>query len=469
MQLNYIANALLTSSSGKTISVVDPSYGEVFDEIQRSNANDIDAAVRSARDCLSLVWSQLSAAERGQLLLRLSASVDEHADELAQLVQREAGKPARQARGDVLALARSLAFYAGAADKLQGDTLASPEGYSAMSWREPYGVTGHILAWNDALRLFGRSVGAALAAGNVCVVKPAENACLSLLRVAELAAEAGFPAGALNIVTGYGLEAGDALARHPGIDHLSFSGSPRVAMLVQQAAAEHHCPVRLALGGKSSHIVFADADLETALPAIVSALVQNAGQSLGTASRLLVAQPIYEPVLEQLGALFEALRVGPAAMDLDVGPLIRQRQQQRVWDFLSDAHADGIAVVAQGQIVDEAPEDGFYQAPTLLGDVPASHRLMHQEIFGPVLCAMSFDDEEQALALVNTAPFGPATGLWSRDGALQLRMARRVKSGQVFINHYPAGSDPAGEQDSASGLQALHDFTLLKTVTVRHG
>ena len=468
MQLNYIANASVPSSSGKTIAVIDPSDGQAYDAIQRSNAHDIDTAVRSARDCLTLVWSLFGAAERGQLLLRLSASVDEHADELAQLVQREAGKPARQAKADVLALARSLAFYASAAGKLQGDTLASLEGYSAMTWREPYGVTGHILAWNDALRLFGRSVGAALAAGNVCVVKPAENACLSLLRVAELAAEAGFPAGALNIVTGYGLEAGDALAQHPGIDHLSFSGSPRVATLVQQAAAEHHCPVTLATGGKSSQIVFADADLETALPAIVSALVQNAGQIRGAASRLLVAQSIYEPVMEQLGALFEALRVGPAAMDLDMGPLIRQRQQQRVWDFLSDAHADGIAVVAQGQIVDEAPEGGFYQAPTLLGDVPASHRLMHEEIFGPVLCAMAFDEEAEALALVNSAPFGPATGLWSDDGALQLRLARAVKTCHVFINHYPVDSASAGQQDSASALQALHGFTTLKTVAMRH-
>ncbi|MGV8805509.1 MAG: aldehyde dehydrogenase family protein [Polaromonas sp.] len=469
MQLNHIGNASIPSSSGKTISVIDPSCGEMFDDIQRGNANDIDAAVRSARDCLSLVWSQLSAAERGRLLLRLSNSVAEHADELAHLVQRESGRPARQARADVLALGRSLAFYAGAADKLHGDTLASLDGYSTMTWREPHGVTGHILAWNDALRLFGRSVGAALAAGNVCVVKPAENACLSMLRVAQLAAETGFPAGALNIVTGYGLEAGDALARHPGIDHLSFSGSPRVATLVQQAAAEHHCPVTLVLGGKSSHIVFADADLETALPAIVSAIVQNAGQSRGAASRLLVAQPIYDLVLQQLGEMFEALRVGPAAMDLDVGPLIRQRQQQHVWDFLSDAHADGIAMVAQGQIVDEAPEGGFYQAPTLLCDVPAGHRLMHEEIFGPVLCAMSFDDEAHALALINTAPFGPTTGIWSRDGALQLRLARRIKSGQVFINHYPADGEPGSEPGGAGALQALHDFTTLKTVAVRHG
>ena len=472
MQLNYIANASVPSSSGKTISVVDPSDGEVFDDIQRGNAHDIDVAVRSARDCLELVWSRLSAADRGRLLLRLSSSVAEHADELALIAQRDCGKPARQARADALALAHSLAFYAGAADSLHGDTPACPEGYSAMTWREPYGVTGHILAWNDALRLFGRSVGAALAAGNVCVVKPAENACLALLRVAELAAEAGFPAGALNIVTGYGIEAGDALARHPGIDHLSFAGSRRVGTLVQQAAAERHCPVRLALGGKSSQIVLADADLQTALPAIVSAIVHNAGQGSGAASRLLVAQSIYQPVLEQLGAMFEALRVGPAAMDLDVGPLIRQRQQQRVWDFLSDAQVDGIPMVAQGQIVDEAPEGGFYQAPTLLCDVPASHRLMREEISGPVLCAMSFDDEDHAVDLANTAPLGPAAGIWCRDDELQMRLARRVKSGQIFINHYPAdgnGNCQSGEEDSASGSQALHDFTTLKTVAVRHG
>ena len=477
MQLNYIANAAVHSSSGKTIPVTDPSDGLPFDEIQRSSANDIDSAVQAAHDCLDTVWCKFSAAERGRLLMRLSQKISEHADELAQIEQRDCGKPTKQAKADAAALARYFEFYAGACDKLHGETLPYLDGYSVMTWREPHGVTGHIIPWNYPMQIFGRSVGGALAAGNVCVVKPAEDACLSLLRVAALAAEVGFPAGAINIVTGYGHEVGDALARHKGIHHISFTGSPTVGTLIQQVAAERHCPVTLELGGKSPQIVFADADLDAAIPAIISAIVQNAGQTCSAGSRLLVDEQIYEPLLERLGRAFEQLRVGPATMDLDLGPLIRQTQQQRVWDFLSDAHVAGIPMVAQGQIVDEAPETGFYQAPTLLRDVPVMHRLAQEEVFGPVLCAMSFRDEDHAVELANATQFGLVAGIWTRDGSRQFRMAKRVKSGQVFINNYGAGGGvelPFGGVKSygygrEKGFEALFGFTTLKTVAIRHG
>ena len=477
MQLNYIANAHQPSASGRTIPVIDPSDGQVFDALQRSNAEDIDQAVHAARQCFDMVWSKVSAVERGRLLMRLSQKVAEHADELAVIEQRDCGKPTKQAKADAAALARYFEFYAGACDKLHGETIPYQDGYSVLTWREPHGVTGHIVPWNYPMQIFGRSVGGALAAGNVCVVKPSEDACLSLLRVAQLAAEVGFPAGALNIVTGYGHEVGDALARHPGIDHISFTGSPKVGTLIQQVAAERHCPVTLELGGKSPQIVFADADLDAAIPTIVNAIVQNAGQTCSAGSRLLVEESIYEPLLERLGAAFEALRVGPAAMDLDLGPLIRQSQQQRVWDFLSDAQVAGIAMVAQGVVVDEAPESGFYQAPTLLRDVPMNHRLAQEEVFGPVLSAMSFRDEDHAVQLANATRFGLVAGIWTRDGARQFRMAKRVQSGQVFINNYGAGGGvelPFGGVKSSGygrekGFEALHGFTTLKTVAVRHG
>ena len=477
MQYNYIANALLASASGRTIAMIDPSDGQVFDQIQRSNADDIDAAVRGARQCQDAVWSKLSAAERGRLLMRLSTAVSAHADELALIEQRDCGKPTKQARADAAALARYFEFYAGACDKFHGETIPYLDGYSVLTWHEPHGVTGHIIPWNYPMQIFGRSVGGALAAGNVCVVKPAEDACLSLIRVAQLAAEVGFPAGAINIVTGYGHEVGDALAKHPGIDHISFTGSPKVGTLIQQVAAERHCPVTLELGGKSPQIIFADADLDAALPAVINAIVQNAGQTCSAGSRLLVDQSIYEPLLERLGRAFENLRVGPAAMDLDVGPLIRQSQQQRVWDFLSDAHVANIAMVAQGQIVDEAPESGFYQAPTLLRDVPIKHRLAQEEVFGPVLAAMSFKDEDHAVELANATQFGLVAGIWTRDGARQFRMAKRVKSGQVFINNYGAGGGvelPFGGVKSSGygrekGFEALYGFTTLKTVAIKHG
>ena len=477
MQLNYIANASVPSSSGRTLAVIDPSDGQPFDEIQRSNADDIDAAVHAARQCYQAVWQRMAPVDRGRLLQKLSAKVLEHADELTALEQRDCGKPTKQARADAVALARYFEFYAGACDKLHGETIPYLDGYSVLTWREPHGVTGHIIPWNYPMQIFGRSVGGALAAGNVCVVKPAEDACLSLIRVAQLAAEVGFPPGAINIVTGYGHEVGDALARHPGIDHISFTGSPKVGTIIQQVAAERHCPVTLELGGKSPQIIFADADLDAAVPVVLNAIVQNAGQTCSAGSRVLIDSLIYEPLLERLGHAFEKLRVGPAAMDLDVGPLIRQSQQQRVWDFLSDAQVAGIPMVAQGVVVDDAPEGGFYQAPTLLRDVPVGHRLAQEEVFGPVLSAMAFQDEDHAVELANATQFGLVAGIWTRDGARQFRMAKRVHSGQVFINNYGAGGGvelPFGGVKSSGygrekGFEALYGFTTLKTVAIKHG
>ena len=477
MQLHYIANTSVPSTSGKTLPVIDPSDGQAFDEIQRGNAEDIDLAARAARQCFDNVWSKFTAAERGRLLMRLSQKVGECTEELATLEQRDCGKPTKQAKADALALARYFEFYAGAGDKFHGETIPYLDGYSVLTWREPHGVTGHIIPWNYPMQIFGRSVGGALAAGNVCVVKPSEDACLSLIRVAQLAAEVGFPSGVINIVTGYGHEVGDALARHPEIDHISFTGSPKVGTLIQQVAAERHCPVTLELGGKSPQIVFADADLDAVIPTVINAIVQNAGQTCSAGSRLLVQQEIYEELLDKLGKAFSNLRVGPANMDLDVGPLIRQTQQQRVWDFLSDAQVANIPMVAQGQVVAEAPESGYYQAPTLLRDVPITHRLSQEEVFGPVLCAMPFKDEDEAVKLANATQFGLVAGVWTRDGGRQFRMAKRLKSGQVFINNYGAGGGvelPFGGVKSSGygrekGFEALYGFTALKTVAIKHG
>jgi aldehyde dehydrogenase (NAD+) len=235
--------------------------------------------------------------------------------------------------------------------------------------------------------------------------------------------------------------------------------------------------VTLELGGKSPQIVFADADLDAAVPAIINAIVQNSGQTCSAGSRLLVDQVIYEPLMERLGQEFEKLRVGPASLDLDLGPLIRQSQQQRVWDFLSDAQVANIPMVAQGKVVDTAPQSGFYQAPVLLRDVPPQHRLAQQEVFGPVLCAMPFSDEYHAVELANATRFGLVAGVWTTNGGRQFRMARKIHSGQVFINNYGAGGGvelPFGGVKSSGhgrekGFEALYGFTTLKTVAIKHG
>ena len=474
---HFIANRWTPAAGGATLPVIDPSDGAPFAAIARGDAADVDAAVRAAQRAREGAWAKLSPAERGRLLAALSRTIQDHAEELALTEARDCGKPLKQARADAAACARYFEFYAGAADKLHGTTLPYPEGFTVLTWREPHGVTGHIIPWNYPLQIFGRSVGASLAAGNACVVKPAEDACLSLLRVAELAAEAGLPAGALNLVTGLGGEAGAALAEHPGIAHLSFTGSPATGAWVGAAAAKRHCPVTLELGGKSPQIVFADADLALALPALVNAIVQNAGQTCSAGSRLLVERSRYEEVLARLGERFAALRAGPALADLDCGPLIRDTQLARVNGFLADAQRDGIATVARGSVVADAPRGGYYVAPVLLRDVPRDHRLACDEVFGPVLAAMAFRDEAEAVQLANGTDFGLVAGVWTQDGGRQLRMARAVQSGQVFVNNYGAGGGvelPFGGVKSSGygrekGFEALYGFTTLKTVAIKHG
>jgi len=474
---HFIANRWTSPRSGETLPMIDPSSGQPFAAIARGDAADVDTAVKAAREAFEGAWGALAPADKGRLLGKLSRAIADRADELALIEAIDCGKPLKQARTDVAACARYFEFYGGAADKLTGETIPYPREFTVLTWREPHGVTGHIIPWNYPLQIFGRSVGGALAAGNACVVKPAEDACLSLLRVAELAAEIGLPPGALNIVTGLGREAGAALAMHRGVDHVSFTGSPPTGAWVAQEAAKRHCPVTLELGGKGPQIVFADADIESALPVLVNAIVQNAGQTCSAGSRLVVERSRYDEVLDKLGAKFSALTVGPALADIDCGPLIRASQLDRVRGFLDEAERDRIPTVARGALAADAPSTGYYVAPTLLRDVPTTCRLACDEVFGPVLAAMPFDDEADAARIANGTDFGLVAGIWTRDGGRQLRMAKALRSGQVFVNNYGAGGGvelPFGGVKHSGygrekGFEALYGFTTLKTVVLRHG
>ncbi|OIP09704.1 MAG: aldehyde dehydrogenase [Betaproteobacteria bacterium CG2_30_68_42] len=473
----FIENSWQSPASGRTLSVIDPSDGREFARIARGGAEDIEGAVEAARRCFDAGWGRLAGFERGRVLMKVRERILDHAEELALTESRDCGKPLRQARNDVAACARYFEFYAGAADKIEGRTLPYAPEFTVLTIREPYGVTGHIIPWNYPLQIFGRSVAAALAAGNACVVKPSEDACLSLLHLAEWMAEAGLPSGAINFVPGLGVEAGAALAAHPGIDHISFTGSPQTGTRVAQAAAMHHHPVTLELGGKSPQIVFADADLDAAVPVIVNAVVQNAGQTCSAGSRLLVERGCYDEVLERLGAAFSRLRVASAHADSDCGPLIRRSQLDRVRGFLDEAERDGLVRVAQGQVETDAPAGGYYQVPVLLRDVPVGHRLAQEEVFGPVLAAMAFESEDDAVRLANATRFGLVAGVWTRDGGRALRVARRLRCGQVFINNYGAGGGvelPFGGVKSSGhgrekGIEGLLSFTTLKTIAIRHG
>jgi aldehyde dehydrogenase (NAD+) len=478
---HYIANSWAAPSGGEFIPVIDPSNGQSIGEIARGNKDDVGAAMAAARaaigECFDGPWGGLSAAQRGRLLYQFGAAVAQRSEELAQLEARDTGKSMKTARADVAALARYLEYYAGACDKLHGETLPYDPGYMVMTVREPHGVTGHIIPWNYPIQIFGRTVGASLAAGNACVIKPAEDASLSILRLAQLATEVGFPAGAINVVTGFGHEAGAHLTAHRGIDHISFTGSTITGRLVAEAAAKRYCPVTLELGGKSPQLVFEDADLDTALPTILNAIVQNAGQTCSAGSRLLVQKSIYEEVLQRLAESFRSLRSGPPALELDMGPLVNRKQYEQVKRVLNQAEAEGITVMARGELHPEAAAAGYYQEAVLLRDVPHDNSLAQQEIFGPVLAAMPFDDEAQAIALANGTEFGLVAGVWTRDGARQLRLARKLRCGQVFVNNYGAGGGvelPFGGVKSSGygrekGFEALLGFTVLKTIAIKHG
>jgi aldehyde dehydrogenase (NAD+) len=476
-----IGGAWRAPASGETLALENPSDGTALARIARGGAADIDAAVAAARMALDPAdansWGRMSALERGRVLLAIGRKVLDNVEMLAQLEVLDVGKPLRQARADAVALARYFEFYGGAADKIHGETLPFAAGYTALTLREPHGVTGHIVPWNYPMQIVGRSVGAALAMGNACVLKPAEEACLTALAFARIAAEAGLPAGALNVVPGLGAEAGAALTAHPGVDHLSFTGSVTTGMLVQTAAAKNVIPVTLELGGKSPQIVFADADLEAALPFLVNAGIQNAGQTCSAASRILVERPVYEKVRAMMAERYRALRVGPAASDLDLGPLISKRQKGIVDHFLAQARDSGLAFAAEGSIVADAPRGGHYVRPTLIDAVPADHALAQDEIFGPVQVLIAFDGEAEATAIANGTKYGLVAGVWTRDGGRQMRMARALKCGQVFINNYGAGGGielPFGGVKHSGhgrekGFEALYGFSTLKTVAILHG
>ena len=466
------------SAGGQTLALENPSDGSVLTRIARGAAADIDAAVTAARAALDTgAWGRMTATERGRVLSAIGRKVLEQVDTLAHLEALDVGKPLKQGRADALALARYLEFYGGAADKVHGETLPYLSGYTALTLREPMGVTGHIVPWNYPMQIVGRSVGAALAMGNACVLKPAEEACLTVLAFARIALEAGLPPGALNVVTGLGDEAGAALSAHPGIDHISFTGSVATGTLVQAAAAKNTIPVTLELGGKSPQIVFADADLDAALPFLVNAGIQNAGQTCSAASRILVERAVYDEVLARMAERYRALRVGPALSDLDVGPVISKRQFEIVSHYMALARDSGLQIAAQAEIVADAPAGGSYLRPTLVAGVDPEHALAQQEIFGPVQVVIPFDGEAQALRIANGTPFGLVAGVWTRDGGRQMRMARGLKCGQVFVNNYGAGGGvelPFGGVKRSGhgrekGFEALYGFSSLKTIAIHHG
>jgi aldehyde dehydrogenase (NAD+) len=472
---NLIGNQWVASNAAP-LFVVAPATATPFAFLSRGGALEIDMAVSAARAALDGEWGQATATERGRLMMRFSTLVLEHVERLAWIEAHDTGKPISQARADMRAVARYFEFYGGAADKVHGEVIPYLNGYNVIVVREPLGVTAHITPWNYPAQMFGRTIAPALAMGNAAVLKPAEEACIVCVEFGCLAIEAGFPPGALNIVTGLGEDAGAALTRHPGINFVSFTGSPEVGKLVQESAAIHHVPVVLELGGKSPQIVFADADLETAAATVCKAITQNAGQTCSAGSRVVVERSIFDSFMAMVAKRFSELRIGRPEDDVDLGPVINQVQQQRILSFINNAKKAGVPMLAQA-IPSADLAHGYFVPPTIFGPVELDNPVASKEIFGPVLAAQVFDTEEQAVAIANGTEFGLVAGVWTRDGARQQRMAKRIVSGQVFINCYGAGGGvelPFGGTKRSGhgrekGLMALDELSTTKTVVNYHG
>ena len=477
MKQMFIGGRWLPAQDGRSLPVVSPADGESFEQIPRGGAHEVDLAVAAARAALLGPWGRLSATERGRVLIKIGEAVLAHEEELAQIEARDSGKPISTARNDIKVLARYFEFYGSAADKVHGQTIPFLAGHQVSLLREPLGVTAHIIPWNYPAQMLGRTVAPALAMGNAAVLKPAEDTSLSALRFAEIATAAGLPEGALNIVTGLGEEAGAALAAHPGIDFISFTGSNEVGTLVQQAAAKNAVKCVLELGGKSPQIVFDDVDVARAVPIIVRAIVQNAGQTCTAGSRLLVQRSIYDSFVARVAEAFAKVRVGSPAMDLDCGPLMNPAQQRRVQRYIDNARAAGIPVLAEGSIAPGTAATGYYVKPTFFGPVPRDAALAFEEVFGPVLAAMPFEDEADAIALANGTEYGLLAGVWTENAGRLQRVAKAVRAGQVFMNCYGAGGGvelPFGGTKRSGhgrekGLLALEELSSTKTLVHWHG
>lgn len=477
MKRHFIGGAWVDSADGESLDVIDPSTGEAFETIARGRAVDIDRAVTAARRALDGPWGKSSALERGRILMRMAEAVLDRHEDLSRLEARDAGKALSTARNDITVLARYLEFYGTAADKMHGEVIPFATGYNALLLREPLGVTGHIIPWNYPAQIAGRSIGPAIAMGNACVMKPSEDACLTTLAIAEIGMACGLPEGVLNIVTGLGEEAGAALTAHPGIAFVTFTGSNEVGRLVQTAAAQNVVKVALELGGKSPHVVFEDADLDRALPIIIKAIAQNTGQTCTAGSRLLVQRSIYDTFVARVADAYSRIGVGTPAMDRDCGPLINAAQRTRVNGYLERAKRDGVPVLAESPLDGSLPQGGYWTVPTLFGPVPPRHALAQEEVFGPVMGVFPFDDEADAIALANDTAYGLLAAVWTENGGRQMRVAKAIRAGQIFINCYGAGGGvelPFGGMKGSGhgrekGLIALEEMSSPKTILQYHG
>ena len=465
------------SSDGGTFEVWDPSTGGPLATVAKATKADVDRAVKAAHAALeSKAWGGAPPAERGRAMIRIAQTLRDRVEELATLESRDNGKPLRQSRTDVQVAARYFEFFAGIADKIMGNTIPLGPGYLDYTVREPIGVSAQIIPWNYPIQIGARGIAPAIAAGCTVVLKPAEDAPMTAMRLGEIALECGLPPGVVNVLPGMGPEAGAALASHRDINQLTFTGSVSVGIAVAKMAADNVVPVVMELGGKSPNIVFADADLDLTVQGVVNAIFQNAGQTCSAGSRLLVQQEVHDELVARLTEHATSMRVGPGVSDPDMGPIISKKQLEMIEGYVKIGKSEG-AQVAAGGARPSGPDlgRGFFFQPTLLDRVAPDMRVAQEEIFGPVLAIITFDQVEEAIAIANRSQYGLVAGVWTRDINKAMTVASRIKSGQVYINTYGAGGGvelPFGGYKKSGygrekGLESLASYTQVKNVCVK--
>ncbi|MDQ5829195.1 MAG: aldehyde dehydrogenase family protein [Actinomycetota bacterium] len=468
----FIANEWTPTRNGQTFEAINPSTEEILTQVARGGPEDIDDAVAAAREAFEGPWRRVNPEERGRLLYRVARELEARINEFAELETLDTGKPLAHAHGEISGCVRYLDYYAGAADKIHGETIPLGSDYLNYTVREPLGVTAHIVPWNMPLSMVCRSLAPALAAGNTAVIKPAEQTPLTALKFAEIFLDLQFPPGVYNVVPGFGEEAGKALGEHPGIGSITFTGSVETGRNILHSAAEHVKPVVLELGGKSPQIIFADTDLDLAASEVAKGIYSNTGQYCDAGSRLLVDEGVREPLLEKLIQHSRQIKLGEGMNNPDMGPLVSAEHLERVLGYIDIGRQEGANMLIGGKA--EEFERGYFVSPTVFDEVESKMRIAQEEIFGPVLCVLPFSGDEEAARIANDSSYGLAAGIFTQNIDRAMRFASEVQAGYVMINEYftgGMGSPFGGYKQSGigreKGLVALDNYTQIKNVVLR--